>query len=93
MKSICAPLIGENCLNEEIDKFRMDLFQYDKNLLIDNGIKLNFEEFKNAPDGRFVIPYKTIEFDCLFKRNHISNRLYIIFSGSRPANSSPVFKR
>lgn len=93
MKSIHAPLIGDNSLNEEIDKFRMDLFHYDENLLIDTDIKLSLEEFKNAPDGRFVIPYKTIDFDCLFKRNYESNRLYVIFSGERPANSPPVFKR
>ena len=93
MKNIRAPLIGDNGLNEEIDKFRIDLFQYDKNLLVDTGIKLNFGEFKNAPDGRFVIPYKTIDFDCLFKRDHVSSRLYVVFSGARPANSPPVFKR
>lgn len=93
MKSIHAPLVGDNSLNEEIEKFRMDMFHYDKNLLTDTDIKLSLKEFNNAPDGRFIIPYKTIDFDCLFKRDHVSNRLYVIFNGSRPANSSPVFKR
>ena len=93
MENIRALLVGDKSLNEEIDNFRMDLLQRDENLLIDTDIKLNFKEFKNAPDGRFVISYKTIDFDCLFKRNHESNRLYVIFSGGRPENSSPIFGR
>lgn len=34
-----------------------------------------------------------IDFDCLFKRNHSSNKLFIIFNGSRDAGQAPVFKR
>lgn len=92
-EDIIGSLVGDNSLCMEIDKFRMNLFQYDVNLLADTNIKINVEDFKDAPDGRFAIQYMNIDFDCLFKRNHESNRLYVILNGSRQADSPPVFKR
>ena len=93
MNNICTSPLGDESLKRSIDKFRMDSFQYDENLLIDTDIKLNFHDFKNAPNGRFFIPYKNIDFDCLFKKNHESNRLYVLFSGARQENMPPVFTR
>lgn len=93
MESISASLVDDNSLCKEIDKFRKDLFQYDNNLLVDTNINLNFNKFKDAPDGRFVIRHKNIDFDCLFKRNRESDRIYVVFSGSRPPDSPPTFKR
>lgn len=68
-------------LNNKIKELREFLCTYDKSLLKNNNIYLHFENLSNAPDGRFVIPYKGIDFDCLFKRNTISDKLYVIFNG------------
>lgn len=81
-------------LREQADAFRKDLFCYDKSLLSETGTILNFEDFGNAPDGRFTIPYKNVDFDCFFKRNKDSDRLYVLFSGARtPKDPNPLFKR
>ena len=81
-------------LREQADIFRSDLFSYDKSLLDETGVILNFEDFGNAPDGRFTIPYKSVDFDCFFKRNKESDRLYVLFSGARTSKDpNPLFKR
>ena len=91
MRSIRASLVENNSLNEAIDKFRKDLFQYDRSLIADTDTKLNWDNFKNAPDGRFIIPYKNIDFDCLFKRNNESNRLYVLFFWKKTRKFAPGF--
>lgn len=78
----------------ELDKLRVEMLSHDKSLLVDKGTIISFDDFRNAPDGRFSISHKGVSFDCLFKRNDDSDRLYVVFSGLRQSGlSEPTFKR
>lgn len=88
------------CINDDItlksklDEQRKTLCTYDTTLLENKNIRLKIDALSNAPDGRFVIPYKGVDFDCLFKRNALSDKLYVFFSGYRKSGESePTFKR
>lgn len=86
----------DDCLHlkKKADELRKSLCSYDKSLLEKRNLRLDMGNLSNAPDGRFVIPYKGIDFDCLFKRNTATGKLYVIFNGYREAGQSePTFKR
>lgn len=81
-------------LKEQADIFRSEFQSYNKNLLNETNTVLSVDDFGNAPDGRFTISYNNIDFDCFFKRDRNSDRLYIVFSGSRaPGRMQPTFRR
>lgn len=81
-------------IKKKTDQVRSKLYSYDKKLLNPTNIKLNFKNFYNAPDGRFDIIYKNINFECLFKRKNDSETLYVFLNGARPAgDSKPLFAR
>ena len=81
-------------IRDRADIFRKELFSYDKGLLAETDVILNFEDFGNAPDGRFTISHKNVDFDCFYKRNKESDRLYVFFSGARAqSDPNPIFKR
>ncbi|MGN0325198.1 MAG: hypothetical protein ACI4DW_02720 [Lachnospiraceae bacterium] len=44
------------------------------------------------PNGRIVIQYDNVDFDCLFVHKECK-KLYVLLNGSRPVGTSPVFKR
>lgn len=81
-------------MKNKIDKIRKSLCTHDKSLLENKNVHLSFENLSNAPDGRFDISYKEINFECLFKRKENSKKLYVFFSGWRkPNQNEPTFKR
>lgn len=83
-----------NNVKNETDSFRNDLYKYDRSLLENTGLKIEYDDLDKVPDGRFSISYKGVDFDCMYKRNTDSDTLYVVFSGTRPANAEePTFKR
>lgn len=81
-------------LKKKIDDIRNHICTYDKSLLENKSIRIDFENLSNSPNGRFSVCYKGIDFDCLFKRNNASDKLFVVFSGYRKAGQSePTFKR
>lgn len=81
-------------LKNSVDEIRKAVYARNKSLLKNNGVSLSFDEFSRAPDGRFTIPYNGIEYDCLFKREPSSDKLFVFLNGYRKAwESEPTFKR
>lgn len=95
MKNIIGDYKSTDNVKIAADLFRKKLFSYDKYLLQETDICIDSTGYKEAPDGRFVISHKGVDFDCLFHRNRDnSDILYVILSGARTAgNSQPTFKR
>ena len=83
-----------NSMKNKVNLFRKELYKNDKKFLEETNKIIDINNLYNPPEGRFTIPYKGVEFECLYKKNTESNRLYVIFSGSRKAgNIQPTFKR
>lgn len=81
-------------IKRQVNERRSLLYSYDKSLLEKTDIKLDFNSFDTAPDGRFEISYKDIDFECFFKRNTDSDSLYVVLNGYRSAGQNePTFKR
>lgn len=78
-------MIITNALKEQ-DKPDKSLLQIQKKIEYNNILD------EDVPNGRFVIQYNNVDFDCFyFHRN--CKKLYVLLNGSRPVGTSPVFKR
>ncbi len=76
---------------QEVDIYRDNMLVSDKKLLIDRGAAVRAEDEFELTDGRMVIEYKKIKFDCFFYYKQ-STKLYVFLNGAL-TQERPQFAR
>ena len=77
----------------DIDNARKNLYTPKKELLIDNNIIVNLNDFSQIKEGRFTVKTEVVDFDCLYKDNK-QEKLYVLLSAGITNNSKiPEFQR